>query len=106
MIEVIEGEGHWCKGTLYKDEAGNSIKDGHSIQRMSACLEGALGLATQDEDQAHRVRSGVLHNIRKSTGVAYTGMPSYNDDDATQQEDVILILKETRNMFEAPVSGV
>ena len=95
-IRVIEGEGHWCKGTFYRDEDGKALKDGHSITRVSACMEGALAVASQDQEQIARVRRAVLKAIHANFGERHPDhgyIPGFNDAQDTTQEDAILAFK-------------
>jgi hypothetical protein len=84
-LKLIEDEEHWCKGTFsYPDRDGKP---------MAWCLEGAVrhvvGLTPEGISQVLRLE-GLM-----ASRVDAAALHSFNDDDRTTHEDVVLLLKQT-----------
>lgn len=101
-MKAIEGEGNWCKGAFFKDEAGAQTDAYHA---EAYCLEGAISVATlkyvyannsplyrECEQQDERVK-GVLRKIILERELGAGSIPSFNDNKSTTKEDALLLVK-------------
>ncbi len=106
MIDTLQAENGWCKGTLYRDEDGVPTGLAYAqsqcllgaLERHTVGVKGLLGEDTTEEArQMNRLQNRIIHGIQDFLETrAYTSIPGFNDRNETTKEDVILMLKHTR----------